>query len=230
MENKIHEYQISILRELLFKPNARFRDFKKVDIPNDHFSFHLRQLLVSKLVVKEGGRYTLSVSGKEFANRMDTDALQLERQAKLGVALHPIRKRNGNIEYLVHRRLKEPFFGWYGSFTGKIRWGENPLKTAKRELKEESGLTGKFTLKAIVHYHHIHKDGKFLEDKYLWVYKVENLNGKFNSKVEEGENIWMSEGKYRKLKNVFAMIDEVKMVLADTNLKYIEKIEYVDKY
>lgn len=230
MELEIHECQISILRELLFKPNARFRDLKKVDIPNDHFSFHLKQLLKYELVIKKEGRYSLSDKGKEFANRMDTDELKLERQAKVAVALHPVRIRNGKTEHLVHKRLKEPFYGWYGSQSGKIRWGETPLQAAKREMKEETGLTGRFKLLAIVHYHHIHKDGRFLEDKYFWVYKVDKLKGRLKKKVEEGENIWMTEKEYRKLRNVFATMDEVLEEFESRSLQYIDKVKIVDEY
>ncbi|MBN1168346.1 NUDIX hydrolase [Candidatus Woesebacteria bacterium] len=230
MEIEIHEYQISILRELLFKPNARFRDLKKVNIENDLFSFHLRQLLKYSLIEKKDGKYSLTTKGKEFANRMDTDKLKLERQAKVAVALHPVRKRNGELQHLVHKRLKEPFYGWCGSQSGKIRWGETPLQAAKREMKEETGLTGRFTLKAIIHYHHIHKDGRFLEDKYFWVYKVNSLKGKLKKKVEEGENIWMTESEYRKLKNVFATVDEVLEEFESPTLQYIDKIKIVDEY
>ncbi|MFC1649415.1 NUDIX domain-containing protein [Patescibacteria group bacterium] len=230
MDIEIHEYQISILRELLFKPNARFRDLKKVDIPNDHFTFHLKQLVKNDLVIRSEIGYSLSDKGKEFANRMDTEELVLERQAKLAIALHPVRKRGGKTEHLVHRRLKEPFYGWYGSQSGKIRWGETPLVAAKRELFEETGLAGKFTLKAIIHYHHVHRDGRFLEDKYFWVYKVDNTKGKLKKVIEEGENIWISESEYRKLKNVFATIDEVNKELKSKKLQYIERVREVNEY
>ncbi len=230
MKLKIHEFQISILRELLFKPHARFRDLKKVDVTNDHFTFHIKQLIKEGLIVKTNGRYKLTDKGKEFANRMDTDTLKLERQAKLAVALHAVRKRNGITEYLVHRRLKEPFYEWYGSHSGKVRWRENPLDCAKREFLEETGLVGKFTLKGIVHYHHFHKDGRLLEDKYFWVYKVENTKGEFKEKVPEGENIWMTEKKYRSLKNVFATFDEVIDIINGKNLVYIDRVKFVENY
>lgn len=230
MEIKIHEFQISILRELLFKPEARFRDLKKVDITNDHFTFHLKHLIKEGLIAKINGRYRLTDEGKEFANRMDTDALKLERQAKLGVALHAVRKVNGKIEYLVHRRLKEPFYGWYGSHSGKIRWGETPLDCAKREFLEETGLSGKFTHRGIVHYHHFHKDGRLLEDKYFWVFRVENTKGKLKEKVTEGENIWMNEREFGKLKNVFATLDEVLEVINSKKLLYLERVKFVETY
>ncbi|OGM08948.1 hypothetical protein A2Z67_06485 [Candidatus Woesebacteria bacterium RBG_13_36_22] len=230
MEIKIHEFQISILRELLFKPQARFRDLRKVDVTNDHFSFHINHLIKEGLVKKTKGRYSLTDGGKEFANRMDTEALKLERQAKLGVALHAVRKKNGITEYLVHQRLKEPFYGWYGSHSGKIRWGENPYLTAKREFMEETGLSGDFKLKGIVHYHHFHKDGRLLEDKYFWVFRVQNLKGKLKEVVPEGKNIWMSEAEYRKLKNVFATVDEVMEVTNSKTLIYIDRIRIVEEY
>lgn len=230
MEIKIHEYQISILRELLFKPNARFRDLKKVDIENDHFSKHIKHLLAENLIVKINGRYSLSDSGKEFANRMDTDSLKLEKQAKLAIALHAVRKVNGKTEYLVHQRLKEPFYGWYGSHSGKIRWGENPMECAKREFLEETGLTGEFSLKGIVHYHHIHKDGRFLEDKYFWVFKITETKGNLIADVPEGKNIWMTEKEYRKLKNVFGTFDEMIEVIDSEKLVYIDRTKVVDSY
>jgi 8-oxo-dGTP pyrophosphatase MutT (NUDIX family) len=230
MELKIHEFQISILRELLFNPHARFRDLKKVDITNDHFTFHLKHLIKEGLITKKDGRYSLTDDGKEFANRMETNALKLERQAKLGVALHAVRKKNGVTEYLVHQRLKEPFYGWYGSHSGKIRWGENPYITAKREFKEETGLSGDFKLKGIVHYHHFHKDGRLLEDKYFWVFRVNDVKGKLKEEVPEGRNIWMNEKEYRKLKNVFATVDEVIEVTNSKTLMYIDRVRIVEEY
>lgn len=230
MELKIHDFQISILRELLFKPGARFTDLKKVDVTNDHFTFHINHLEKKKLILKKDGRYFLTTEGKEFANRMDTDALKMEKQAKVAVALHAVRSNGNQTEYLIHHRLKEPFYGWYGSNSGKIRWGESPLDAAKREFLEETGLSGKFFLKGIVHYHHFHQNGQLLEDKYFWVFKIEKPKGELKAKVPEGENIWMTEKEIRKIKNTFATFDEMTQVLNSKNLVYLDRIKFVEDY
>ncbi len=230
MELQIHDVQISILRELLFKPQARFRDLNKLSLPNDHFTFHLQRLVKEGLIAKKADKYELTTLGKEFAGRMDTANLKLERQAKIGVALHPIKVVKGKTYHLVHKRLKEPFYGWYGSHSGKIRWGETPLECARRELMEETGLQGEFHLKSIEHYFHVHQNGRFLEDKYFWVYKVDNLKGKLVAKTEEGENIWMTETQYRGLKHVFAAFDEVDKRMNSKSLVYIDRTEIVDEY
>ena len=230
MEIKIHDFQISILKELLFNPKARFRDLKKFDVTNDHFTFHINHLVKEGLVVKNGGRYTLSDDGKEFANRMDTDSLKLERQAKLGVALHAVRINKGGREILIHQRLKEPFYGWYGSHSGKIRWGEIPVECAKREFEEETGLAGDFKLCGIVHYHHFHKDGRLLEDKYFWVFKIVNVVGDLKIEVPEGKNIWMDEVEFKNLKNTFTTFEEIVEVIDSKKLIYIDRKRIVDEY
>lgn len=230
MELKVHDFQISILRELLFKPGARFSDLKKVDVTNDHFSFHINHLLKEKLIEKTDGKYFLTREGKEFANRMDTDSLKLEKQAKIAVALHAVRKIGKEREYLIHHRLKEPFYGWYGSHSGKTRWGETPLEAAKREFFEETGLTGEFILKGIVQYLHFHQDGRFLEDKYFWVFRVENTNGNLKEKVEGGENIWMTEQEFRKLKNVFADFNSMSQTIESKDFIYYDTTKVVDSY
>lgn len=230
MEIKIHDFQLSILRELLFKPAARFRDLKKFDVTNDHFTFHVNHLIKEGLIIKNEGRYSLSDVGKEFANRIDTDSLKLERQAKLAVALHAVRIKNGKREILIHQRLKEPFYGWYGSHSGKIRWGENPIDCANREFEEETGLQGNFELKGIVHYHHYHTDGRFLEDKYFWVFVINNTTGDLKEEVPEGKNIWMDENKFKELKNTFSTFEEIVEVIDGKKLVYIDRKRVVESY
>lgn len=231
MELELHEFQGSILKELLFNPKARFRDLlATTGVTSDHFNFHLKRLIEDGLILKDNQTYHLTTKGKEFANRMDTESLQLERQGKVAVAIHASRMGKNGWEILIHHRLKEPFFGWYGSFSGKIRWGETPLEAARREFLEESGMTGQMDLKAIVHYHHYFKDGKLLEDKYFWVYWATNLEGNLIHKIEGGENIWMNEKEFRKLKNVFATYDEMMKVYGRDGLQYIERKRVVDEY
>ena len=85
-------------------------------------------------------------------------------------------------------------------------------------------------MKGIIHYHHFHKDGRLLEDKYFWVYRVDNVKGKLKKLVPEGRNIWMSEKEYRKLKNVFATVDEVIEIVNSKTLLYIDRPRVVEEY
>jgi hypothetical protein len=140
-EINLHPIQGKILKILLFQKQARFRDLNPDKISTDQFSFHLKMLLDQGLLTKtEKGTYTLTAKGKEFANRFDTEKIALERQAKVAVLVVGITKEGSQTKYLTQLRLKQPYFGYRGFVSGKIRWGEDVLAAAERELSEETGL------------------------------------------------------------------------------------------
>jgi ADP-ribose pyrophosphatase YjhB (NUDIX family) len=230
VEPELHDYQLSILKTLLFNPGSRFSELNTVNVTSDHFNFHIQKLIVKGLINKSAGKYFLTPKGKEFAGRMDTDRLKLAKQAKASVALHAVRRVKGVTQYLIHRRLKEPFYGWSGSHSGKINWGETPEAAASREFFEKSGLTGKFCLKGIVHHRDFDPDGRLLDDKLIWVFKVTAAHGELKAKVEEGENFWLAESEIRKIDHLFASFDEMTEVIYGKKLVFFNRDRTVDSY
>ena len=142
-EAQIHAAQTSILRELLFQPTAGYTELQKpTGLTSDHFNFHVKRLLELEFIKKVNpGKYSLTIKGKEYANKLDTDNNTIERQPKVAVLLAITRVNNGVKEYLFQERRKQPFYAYWGFPTGKIRWGETIMQTAARELMEETGLT-----------------------------------------------------------------------------------------
>ena len=107
LEIDIHSAQTAILRELLFHPSAGFAELQKpTGLDSDHFKFHIARLVELNYVNKRDGSYTLSVKGKEYANRIDTDNHVIEKQPKISVGLI-IENEEGKI--LAQQRLKQPF-------------------------------------------------------------------------------------------------------------------------
>lgn len=204
----IHAAQAEILRTLLFKPAARFSELNSTELSNDHFTFHLKQLLQFGLIEKDGSNYRLSVLGKEFANRMDTDDRTIERQGKIGALLVPIREQKGRREYLLQQRLKQPFYDFVGFMTGKIRWGETILEGAARELEEETGLKADLEFKGINHKIDYGQDGALLEDKYFYIVKATDCRGSFIEEFEGGKNFWCTAAEAENQPKVFGGIAE----------------------
>lgn len=230
---EVHPIQASILRVLMFKPEARFSDLNTEEISSDHFTFHVKKLLELELVEKTNeGLYRLTRTGKEFTNRFDTDVKQivLERQAKIGVSVVCTREREGKIEYLIQQRLKQPYYGFYGFVTGKVRWGESIHETAARELKEEVGLSAILKLVGIEHKMDYSEGGELLEDKYFFIFKGTSVKGELVEQFEGGRNAWFSRGGVKKLQDVFGDVEEVLDVIMEGAFTFIERKFTVSRY
>lgn len=209
-EVKLHPAQTHILRELLFHPSAGYAELQKpTGLTSDHFNFHIRRLVELSLVQKlKRGKYRLTPAGKEYANRLDTDQNTIERQPKVAVLLGIERLRNGKKEYLFQERLKNPWFGFWGIPSGKIRWGETIPDAAARELYEETRLTADISFAGIYHEHTLLDDNPLpQEDKIFFVMHCRNPKGKLLKQFEGGKNAWFAASDAKKLEPRFLSFD-----------------------
>jgi ADP-ribose pyrophosphatase YjhB (NUDIX family)/predicted transcriptional regulator len=221
-EVKIHDAQTAILRELLFHPHATFAKLQKqTGMTSDHFNFHVLKLIELGLVEKvRRGTYTLTPKGKEHANKLDTDNNTIERQPKTAVILVIERQKNGQTEYLFQERLKQPYFGFWGCPTGKIRWGETIIQCAERELQEETNLRADHVVAGV--YHELvyqEETGDQLEDKIFFVVHCTNAKGKLLEEFEGGRNSWMTRKDALAQPKIFTSFDlEIDIVNTDEYL------------
>ena len=224
----MHQIQNNILKVLLLNKKARFAEINVDKISNDHFTFHLKRLLAQKLVEKdEQGFYNLTTIGKEFANRLDTDAEKVcaERQAKVSVLVVCVDSAGKEIKYLIQERLKHPYYGFYGFVAGKIKWGETVQEAAQRELREEAGLSADLILAGIEHKIDYSSQDELLEDKYFYIMKGANFSGQLLESFEGGRNMWMTKPEIAKLPNLFDDVFTIMEVIAKGKFKFFE-----DKY
>jgi ADP-ribose pyrophosphatase YjhB (NUDIX family) len=211
LEIQIHEAQTSILRELLFLPTAGFAELQKTTgLASDHFNFHISRLVELRLVERvERGKYRLTARGKEYSNRLDTDNNTVERQPKSAVMLGIERWHNGRVEFVFQERLKQPYFGFWGIPTGKLRWGETILEGAARELMEETGLEAQLRIAGVYHEHvYQEESGELLEDKLFFVVHCTDTRGALLESFEGGRNAWLTEEQARaKAPKIFGSFD-----------------------
>lgn len=215
---KIHDAQTKILRELLFRPAAGYSALQKpTGLASDHFNFHIARLVELGLVEKVArGQYRLTPRGKEYANRLDTDNNTIERQPKVAVILALERNRSGQLEYVFQERLKNPYFGFWGLPSGKVRWGETITETAARESLEETGLSADFTVAGVYHEHvRQAESGEILEDKVFFVCRGTNVHGNLTAEFEGGHNEWMTfENASKKPKKFDSFAHEIEILNA----------------
>lgn len=217
-EPSAHQAQIAILRFLLFTPDGGFAELQKeTDLTSDHATFHIKKLISEGYVEKRLQRYVLSVKGKEYANRLDTDENEIEKQPKISAVILVERlNESGEVEYLFQQRLKNPYFGFWGLPQGKMRWGETVVETAQRELKEETGLDGDLRHRLLYHVHDYDRlTGRLLEDKLFLCATGTVVGGMLTAEFEGGKNEWMTAATFKEQARRFVNVDDIMQLIAD---------------
>lgn len=228
-EVKIHDAQTAILRELLFHPAVNFAKLQKLTgMSSDHFNFHIKKLIDLRMIEKvKRGTYALTPQGKEHANKLDTDNNTIERQPKTAVILAVERMYKGEKQYLFQERLKQPYFGFWGFATGKIRWGETIIQCAERELMEETKLTATHRIAGVYHELVYQKEtGNQLEDKIFFVIQCRNPKGTLMERFEGGRNQWMSRADALAQPKIFTSFD-IEIDIVNSSETFVERrVEY----
>jgi ADP-ribose pyrophosphatase YjhB (NUDIX family)/predicted transcriptional regulator len=231
-EVKIHEAQTSILRELLFVQAAGFAELQKpTGLSSDHFNFHIARLVEVGLVEKVArGKYRLTHRGKEYANKLDTDEKTIERQPKVTTLLAIERQNDGKTEYLFQQRTKNPYYGYWGFPSGKIRWGETIVQAAGRELQEETGLESDLQPAGVYHEHtFLEGETEAVEDKLFFVVHCTNPRGQLITEFEGGRNQWLTAEAARLLDKRYASFEtELDMVVGRRGA-FVEETHHYSK-
>jgi 8-oxo-dGTP pyrophosphatase MutT (NUDIX family) len=229
MDN-LNTIQTKILCSLLFNPKARFKDLNVEKLTTDAFSYHIKSLLNSGLIIKESNFYCLTIQGKMLAGKMDTVSKTIEKQPKVSVVIIPHQKINGVEKFLVQERTKEPYFGYWGFIAGKVKFGETLRETAARELLEESGMSGKARLCYEIHEMVYNKNTEEqLEDKFFHVMEVNKLAGKMID-TSEGKSRMVTVEEFRKLSPKYHNEDDLLTWFLKKDFKFKEEKYYIEKF
>lgn len=222
-----HAAQMAILRELLLADTLNFAALSKAtSLTSDHANFHLKKLVDNAFVEhvpKTYGTYRLTRKGKEYANRMDTDANIIEKQPKISVVLVIVNEKG---EHLQQERLKQPYYGYWSHPTGKIRWGETLVQAGARELLEETGLSADLTPLGFYHKLDYDEDGTLLEDKYLCLVYGTNPRGELCEYSDGQHNVWLSDAEFEKKEKKFGNATETTQFIA-AGQPFLREVKYV---
>lgn len=200
---------MNILHVLMFYKEATFGQLRPKDFPTEHFTYHLKTLTKNGILETTNKNakkyYKPTMEGKQLMSRIETENNQVVQQGKRGVVVRCWKKVSKVKKYLVCKREKEPFFGYVGFHTGKIREGETVYNAAMREFKEETGLSADIKLEQIRHFIDYSTKNDFIRDIYFYSFGAKNPKGKL-IKRPEGEgvlNFWATKKELKESKDDF---------------------------
>ncbi|MGC9309077.1 MAG: NUDIX domain-containing protein [Candidatus Nanoarchaeia archaeon] len=166
-----------ILKKFSNLKKLRFSELDK-DMSSNQLSYYLNKLISSGLLIKKGEFYYISEKGEKHLCYLD-DSTQIEQPIH-DVFLLP---KKGN-KYIIQKRTKRPFLGAIIPIGARIREGESIFATAKKKLKEDTGLSGKLQYKGIVDVKTF-KEGKFYLHHILNVFLITHLKGNLIEKNQQ---------------------------------------------
>lgn len=188
-----HPMQRGILLKLIHTPAASFSELLGDERDSNKFAYHLGKLDALGLIVKSEGRYSLSDEGKRLSSFIEGDT---GKKAAFPTFAHVIIVKDGD-KILVQRRLKEPFYGYWGLISGKINFGWNVEECALRDITEETGLVAEKSELIGMNQAKTYEDGKMMHHHIMFYVRLSGLTGKLNEKTHKGENTWMTVEEFK---------------------------------
>ena len=233
-EIKLHYYQKSLIKKLtLSNIGKRFNSLQIKGMESEHMNYHLKKLVEVGYIEKSNDLYLLTNRGKDYSNLMDDGMTTTEKQPKTSVIIWGVRKNEkGEVEQLVNRRLRQPYFGKVGRITGKVLFGETLEDAAKRELYEETGLTAKsFVLEEIYRKMRRREDDVFVQDVIFYIFFVTGFSGKLIKKTSYQENFWVTKKDLREADR-YDLYDDFKLDfrVKPKPLKFIENVDLAEGF
>lgn len=130
----LHHIRRSILDMLATTESLRYSELKPKSLDGNVFNYHLKVLIVDKLVKKgEHGDYSLSQAGRNYIVHRYEDSILSTHSIFLIV----LKRRS---EYLLRRREIQPLIGYAGFIHGEPEIGVDVVHTAKERLCAKTGI------------------------------------------------------------------------------------------
>lgn len=184
-----------ILTQLLKSEKLRYGDMHPDNVDNDLFNYHLQDLVKLGLVEKEDKLYSLSALGRhELAenNPMALDGTSVDR-FKINVLTIVLKREGNELQVLMQRRKKHPFYNTVAVMGGVVNKGELLQEAASARLQAKTGLEGQFSLCGLWRNISYDQTGVLiLEDILFHICCTDQYTGELLAVTESGENFWLS--------------------------------------
>jgi ADP-ribose pyrophosphatase YjhB (NUDIX family) len=179
----------------------------------------LRKLVKLDYVKKlESGRYQLTAKGKEYANSINEQFRWVEKQPKISILMVIERSgEDGEKVYLVQKRSRNPFFGYWSEVHGRAEWGVPFEMTAKKQLNRQTGLDAEFVVHSFQRVRDFDSvNEKLLEDKLFVILRAKKISGELTNTYSGGKNAWLTLDELRNKAKVFKSTVSIIENLDDT--------------
>lgn len=183
----MHPIKKQILFQLSISSALPFSKLKPKQIESNLFMYHLKQLISDEIIQKnDQGLYELTLDGYILMSKTSRVNFRVREQPLI---FNMIICQNSKGQYLLYKRLRQPFLGQISFPYGKLHLGEKIQPAAHRELEEKTGLKGDLEFLGSV-YKIIYQQDQLLTHTLVHIFKATNIQGQLITKGPLWECFW----------------------------------------
>jgi hypothetical protein len=214
-----HHIQRNILHKLVLQDKARFADIKPSGVDSNVFTYHLKQLMKEKLVIKlDDGTYSLTPLGRVAGINVTLSKKELLEQAHSILLMSLRTEKEG---WLLRKRLAQPMYEKVGFVHAEPVAHEPALKTASETFTLRTGLTADFKVAGTGYVRLFHGDD--LESfTHFTLLTADSYSGVLAPIMRNGENYWGKDPDFADTAMIPSMPDLVKMITSSTEIFYAD--------
>lgn len=129
-----HHIQSAIFQKIRQNGPMRYKDLKVDSIESSLFVYHLKELMRSSIIEKDkDGKYRLTKNGVTLSQHYSTEMSDMRFSVPSYTIIFA---RSIEGKWLMYKREKSPFVGFYSTISGKMHHGESLQISLSRELGE----------------------------------------------------------------------------------------------
>lgn len=214
----MNEERQRILKRIMYSPGLTFSELWAKEGESNRFAYHLKVLEEDGLVAKEGSTYSLTHRGKRYAAYVDGETGKQNRAPLLGIIVVIYDAQADR--FLMLRREREPFYGYWGFHGGKMEFGQYILECAQAEVAQETGLTCALELKGL-YSSKTYNDGELAYNHQMFIVRASDPRGELIVKTREGENRWVAREELASLR-AFPDLVQLAQIALGEGFRWIE--------
>lgn len=204
-----HHIQKNILHKLVLSDHARFADIKPKGVDSNTFTYHLKQLIKDKLVVKQDdGTYTLTSLGRVAGINVKLNKKEMLEQAH-SILLMCLRTEQDG--WLLRKRLAQPMYHKAGFVHAEPLPNEPITLTAQRVFEERTGLHADFA-PAGCGYVRLLRGDDLESFTHFTLLTSTSYTGELASVRRNGENYWENHPDFNGENMIPSMPDMVRLL------------------
>ncbi len=208
----LHHIQRAVIDVLASADPARYIDLKPSDLDGNQFTYHLKQLIADKLVVKnDDGMYSLTQKGRTYL------VTRYENPDEMAHTIFLVVIRHGS-QLLLRRRLVQPSLGAVGFLHGEPVVSQPLKESVMARIILKTGLTVTDITSHSSGLIRIFKDTKPESFSHAIIISAQAKSDKLGVIQDKtGENFWVKESELDTVKDllpscidILATIDQKK--------------------